>query len=310
MQLDDGKKLLCEYAATLTKGKRAVTGDSIAGDVVIGDVVEVHVPQGHDVGIIEAILPRRTELVRKDPTERVIPQVLAANFDQIIIVQPIGELNIRRLERELVLAFETSAKVAIVLTKADLIKTDDCQKDVALDISKIKKFAGPNVPVFEISIKDIDSIERVRQLLNPGSTTVLMGRSGVGKSSLINTLYGADVQKTASVRATDGKGRHTTVNREIIELPGGARIIDMPGVRGLGLWEADTGINNAFADIEALAQNCKFRDCKHSGEPGCAVQAAIKNGNVAQERYDSYINLRTEAAKTTLRRKQSHWKNK
>ena len=373
VKLQDGRTLLCEHAAFLTKGS------DLQSRAAIGDAVEVSIPDGHDAGIIVDILPRRTKFIRKDPAERTLPQILAANFDQVMIVQPIGELNMRRLERELVLAFETGAKVTILLTKADL--ADDAtqlgsaedspdparaagenaaapapvtaaakaalvpapaatapaapaaaakatlapapaapaavtaapsptSETVAGTLDAVSNLAGPDVAVLAISAKDPASIESVKQLLPAGSTTVLMGRSGVGKSTLVNALYGDDIQKTADVRSVDGKGRHITVNRQIIELPNGARIIDMPGVRGLGLWEAESGIDAAFADIEALAQSCRFRDCKHISEPGCAVLAAIADGTLSKTRYDSYINLRQEVATTEKRRQQKNWKNR
>lgn len=325
VKLEDGRTLLCEHAVSFAKGEKGgrsakdakAASKAKAGKAaqqqgesdaplrpVIGDIVEVSIPSGHDAGIIADILPRRTRFTRKDPTERAIPQVLAANFDQIIIVQPVVQLNLRRLERELVLAFESGAKVAVVLTKADLAQTAD-ERAVA---ESVRQLTGPDVPVLTISSQDLASMEGVRQLMPPKSTTVLMGRSGVGKSTLVNALYGAEVQKTADVREGDGKGRHTTVNRQIIELPDGARIIDMPGVRGLGLWEADTGIDTAFADIESLAESCRFRDCKHVNEPGCAVRAALSSGDISQARYDSYIGLRQEVAATEKRRQQKSWK--
>lgn len=294
VKLEDGRVLLCEHAASLAKSS------SERQRPVIGDIVEVAVPEGHDAGIITEIEPRRTQFIRKDPTERTLPQVLAANFDQILIVQPAGQLNLRRLERELVLAHQTGAHVAVVLTKADLAEQPEHDS--------VQKLAGPDVPVLTISAKDPASLVSVRRLMPPGTTTVLMGRSGVGKSTLVNALYGENVQKTADVRSTDGKGRHTTVNRQIVELPDGARIIDMPGVRGLGLWEAANGIDAAFSDIEALAEQCRFRDCKHTNEPGCAVRAALDSGKLTQQRYDSYIDLCQEAAATEQRRRQKTWK--
>ena len=274
VRLEDGELLRCEHATALVKGERR--------RAVIGDVVEVAVPPAHDKGVIEAIAPRTREFVRKDPTERAVPQVLAANFERVIVAQPVGEVNLRRLERELVLAFETGAEVTVVLTKADL--ADDAATRA--------------------------TVEAVRALLAPGTTTVLIGRSGVGKSSLVNMLVGAEVLSVGAVREGDGKGRHTTVSREIVEVPGAGRIVDMPGVRGLGLWDAEEGIGAAFPDVEALAAQCRFRDCTHHGEPGCAVRAAVESGELMPERYGSYQALQQEMAAMRDRREEARRMNK
>ena len=207
--------------------------------------------------------------------------MLAANFDRVVIVQALGEVNLRRLERELVLAAETGASVDVVLTKADQAEGRD---EVARVSRAVQALAGDACSVLVVAAGDAASLEPVRALLAPGTTTILLGRSGVGKSTLVNSLMGATVQATGSVRATDGKGRHTTVSREVVALPNGARIVDMPGVRGLGLWEADAGIGAAFADVEELAQGCRFRDCTHGAEPSCAVRAAVDSGALDRER--------------------------
>ncbi|MVX60619.1 ribosome small subunit-dependent GTPase A [Enterorhabdus mucosicola] len=299
VRLSDGETLRCEHATALVKGcdQRAV----------IGDVVSVSVPDAHDKGVIEAIAPRTREFVRKDPTERAVPQVLAANFERVIVAQPVSEVNLRRLERELVLAFETGAAVTVVLTKADLAADDEA---LAAVMDKVRALAGPTAEVLLVSDTDPASVEAVRQLLAPDTTTVLIGRSGVGKSSLVNMLVGEAVLDVGAVREGDGKGRHTTVSREIVAVPGAGRIVDMPGVRGLGLWDADTGIEAAFPDIEALAERCRFRDCTHHAEPGCAVRAAVESGTVPAARYESYQALKQEMATVKDRREQARRLNK
>lgn len=297
----DGRLARCEHATDLVK----------MGDVraVIGDVVETSWPtgidQGHDKGIIERILPRKTSLVRKDPAERALPQVLAANFDLVIIAQPLAEVNLRRLERELVLAFETGARVAVVLTKADL--ADDAERADAVR-DQVSALVGTQVPLIVMSALDGASVEAVRALIGAHETAVLIGKSGVGKSSLVNLLVGAEVQQTGRVREGDGKGRHTTVSREIVTLPGGGRVVDMPGVRGLGMWEADAGIGAAFSDIEELAERCRFRDCHHGDEPGCAVRAAVASGALAPERLASYLELKRETSDARQRSVEASWR--
>lgn len=290
----DGRLVRCEHATSLVKGEKL--------RAVIGDFVEVNAPEGHDKGIIEAICPRQRAFVRKDPTERAVPQVLAANFDRVIVAQPLAEVNLRRLERELVLAYETGAVVTVVLTKADLAESEAQVEEVA---ARVRALAGPEVRTLVVSDGNAESVEAVRALMPENTTTVLIGKSGVGKSSLVNMLVGEDVQETGSVREGDGKGRHTTVSREMVAVPGGGYVVDMPGVRGLGLWDADAGIGAAFADIEQAAENCRFRDCKHENEPGCAVRAAVEAGDIAPERFASYQALKQETATLRTRREEA-----
>lgn len=302
VQCEDGSRFRCEETASIKK----------KSDVrcVIGDVVEVSPPGNHEFGIIEKIMPRETSFVRKDPADRSASQVLASNFSQVVIIEPFDRLNIKRIERELVLAHETGAKVAILLSKYDTVSPED-QKAL---IEKVEEIAGPDVAVCDVSIKEPDSILRLKDELFLDETSILLGQSGAGKSSLTNMLTGEETQATGDVRAGDSKGRHTTVNRAIIELSAQdghtCRIVDMPGVRGLGLWDAQNGIENAFADIADVAQDCKFRDCTHTNEPGCAVKEAVEDGRIAQARLQSYLDLRNEIKTTLERRERASWKNK
>ena len=185
MRIDEGSFVRCEHATALVKGEEV--------RAVIGDFVEVTVPEGHDKGIIESILPRTRAFVRKDPTERALPQVLAANFDRVFVAQPLSDVNVRRLERELVLAYETGAAVTVVLTKADLAESD---AEVASVRDRVRALAGPDVQTVVVSADDPSSVEAVRALVPPNTTAVLIGKSGVGKSSLINMLVGHELQET------------------------------------------------------------------------------------------------------------------
>ena len=294
--LPEGDLVRCKHATALVKGERM--------RAVIGDRVVVDYPEGHDKAIIAAIEPRTRVLVRKDPTERAVAQVLAANFDRVVVAQPLSEVNEKRLERELVLACETGAAVTVVLTKADLAESESQVESVR---NRVRLLAGSDIEVLVVSASDPASVERVRALVPAGSVAVLMGKSGVGKSSLVNLLVGSEVQQIGAVREGDGKGRHTTVSREMIQLPGGGRVVDMPGVRGLGLWDADAGIGAAFADIEEAAARCRFRDCKHEQEPGCAVRAAVEAGEITRERWESYRSLKQEMSAMRERREQARW---
>ncbi|MBQ9002084.1 MAG: ribosome small subunit-dependent GTPase A [Eggerthellaceae bacterium] len=293
VRLASGEDVRCEHATALVKGERV--------RAAIGDRVSVALPDEHDKGIIEAIEPRRTAFVRKDPAERTTGQVLAANFDTVVVVEPIVQLNRKRLERELVLAHETGARVVIVLTKVDLADAGEA-RGVLDDVAAL---AGRDVAVMGTSAGDEASIACVRSCIPAGETAILIGKSGVGKSTLVNRLAGRTLQETASVRERDGKGRHTTVDRVMIEVPGGGTIVDMPGVRGLGLWEADQGLGAAFPDVEALAAKCRFRDCMHGDEPGCAVRAAVEAGELATARVESYRSLAAEIADVRTRRKEA-----
>ena len=286
---DDGRLYRCKHATALVKGagQRAVIGDKVL-------VVE---SEERDIAQITQILPRRTQLVRRDPAERTVAQVMAANFDIVAIAQPVVDLNLHRLERELVLAYETGAQIAIVLTKADL--ADDSQQVDALR-DTVAGMAG-QVPVFLVAPDYPQGVQAFREFVGL-RTAVLVGKSGVGKSSLVNLLVGYELQATTPVREVDGKGRHTTVSREVVELPGGGRVVDMPGVRGLGLWDARRGIAAAFADVEELSAACRFRDCAHKDEPGCAVLSAVQDGTLARERLDAYLHLMDEYEANLKRR--------
>lgn len=260
----------------------------------VGDwVVVEHVGRGR--AVLHAVVPRRSKLSRKVAGRTTEEQVVASNVDLVFLVaSAAGEVNLRRLERNLTLAWESGASPVLVLTKVDL-----CEDPAAIE-EGVLTIAG-KTPVHLVSNKTGVGIEALDRHLTPGRTLVLVGTSGVGKSSLVNHWLGAERQVVAEVREADQKGRHTTTHRELFVLPGGALVIDTPGVRELALWEGEQGIAEVFPDVLELAEGCRFGDCKHEKEPGCAVQAAVAEGRLASERYTAYRKLAEELAEIERR---------
>lgn len=279
-------------------------GDS-GSRCVAGDWVAIARPPGHDMPLIEAILPRHSSFSRKDPGEETDEQVVLANVDVVFIVQSLtgGGVNVSRLERELVLAWESGARPVVVLTKADLTDSLDEQLALAEDVSF-------GVDIIVESAVTGEGIDEIRAAVGPGITAAVLGSSGVGKSTLLNRLVGEDVQATGAVRAGDDKGRHVTVARELVALPGGGVVIDTPGMRAIGLWDAADGMSSAFPDIEGLAARCRFRDCLHEAEPGCAVVAAAETGELSARRLESYRRLTAELADIARRQDERAWKER
>jgi ribosome biogenesis GTPase len=257
---------------------------------VVGDWVAIARPEGHDMPVIQAVLPRTSAFVRRAPGAETGEQVVLANVDVVLVAHSLSTpLNIRRLERELVLAYGSGAMPVVVLTKADLVSDSD---EAARRIAEI----APLVDVLVESAITGLGIEDVRAHMPEGMTSALLGASGVGKSTLVNRLVGAEILPTGEVRERDGKGRHITVAREMVIVPGGGVVIDTPGMRGLALHNAREGFAEAFADVEALAEACRFADCVHDNEPGCAVRAAVEAGQLSAKRLASYRDLRDELA--------------
>ena len=240
--------------------------------------------------LVEVVLERTTAIARRDPGHAARMQILAANVDIVFITHPLIEPpNLSRIERELALVWDSGAQPVIVLTKADLSEDVDAAREAVGGIAF-------GVDVLTTSSANGAGIEDVASRLGHGRTAALIGPSGSGKSTLVNALAGQDVQETREVRVSDGRGRHTTVSRELITLPDGGLIIDTPGLRAVGMWDSAEGLAQAFSDIEELAQGCRFRDCRHEGEPGCAVEAAVGSGELPERRLTSFRELQAEVA--------------
>ncbi len=253
----------------------------------VGDWVVIQ-RQGDDSAIIQALLPRQSEFVRKAAGGKTEGQVVAANVDTVFLVTGLdGDFNLRRIERYLVAAWESGANPVIVLNKADTCA------DLASRIEAVEGIAIA-VPIHAVSAATGDGLEQLEPYLGPGQTVALIGSSGVGKSTLTNHFLGAQQQAIQAVRADDSRGRHTTTGRHLLPLPSGALLIDTPGMRELQLWTTSDGLEATFADIEELAEDCRFRDCRHEGEPGCAVEGAIAAGDLSSDRLHSYHKLQRE----------------
>lgn len=264
----------------------------------VGDWVAIERQPGEKKAIIHAVLPRRTTLTRKVTGREIVEQVLATNLDTAFIVQALDPtFNLRRLERFLVMVHEGGARPVVILNKADL-----CD-DLAARVSETRAAAG-DATVITVSARTRKGIGQLREFIRAGETVAFIGTSGVGKSSLINRLNGEATQPTIEVRASDSKGRHSTTWRELIPLPGGGLVIDTPGMREFHMWVAGEGLDVAFPDLVAIAAGCRFRDCKHENEPGCAVKAAVAAGTVTTERHGSFLKLQRELAFIAEERKQ------
>lgn len=269
-----------EFVVPRDPMKAVCTGDWAAVDA------------GGEPRYVRTLLPRRTELVRSTSSRRSDGQVLAANVDHAVIaVSLAAELDLGRVERFVALAWESGAQPVVVLTKADLVTDPATLAHLVADAEA----AAPGVQVLAVSATTGHGMDVLGALLAAG-TAVLLGQSGAGKSTLANALAGEDVQDVRAIRDSDGKGRHTTTTRNLLPLPSGGALIDTPGLRGVGLWDAEGGVAQAFAEIEAYAEDCRFHDCAHETEPGCAVLAAVEDGALPPRRLDSYRKLLRENA--------------
>jgi ribosome biogenesis GTPase / thiamine phosphate phosphatase len=283
-----------------------VTRASIGGSVLVGAAGDpARMPCAGDWVVlrrwpdrrttIECILPRRTALIRRTSDKDATGQVLAANMTTVAVVEPIHpEPDDARIERLLALAWESGAQPVVVLSKSDTAARPEA-------ITRQLQELAPGVRVIALSVQQGDGVAELRELAGPGQTMALLGRSGAGKSTLVNALAGTAVMPVQEIRRADGKGRHTTAYRNLVLIPGGGAVIDTPGIRGVGLLDTAEGLAKAFADVTGLAGQCRFRDCRHESEPGCAVVAALADGSLPLRRLESFRQLQREVAVESAR---------
>jgi ribosome biogenesis GTPase len=266
-----------------------------------GDYVMIQYIENGDSQIITT-LPRRTYFSRREPGPVPRDQAVAANFDYVFIMQSLNlDFNPKRLERYLTLAWQSGATPVILLTKADLVE------DYWDYLTQVERVA-PGVNTHVVSAHTGYGLLRLNAYLQPGKTVVFLGSSGVGKSSLVNALAGEEIMAVSEIREDDSKGRHTTTHRQLIRLQSGVMIIDTPGMRELGMWDVSEGLSDAFSDVESFLGRCRFSDCRHEREPGCAIRAAIESGELELSRWESYRKLKEEAVdKAEMLRRKSEW---
>ena len=293
--------IVCDHGEGYARLK---TRNYYAGEEVfptVGDFVTIHYIENGDSQILST-LPRRTCFSRREPGPIPRDQAVAANFDYVFIMQSLNlDFNPKRLERYLTLAWQSGAAPVILLTKADLV---DDYWEYLTQAERI--CAGVNTHV--VSARTGQGLERLNAYLQPGKTVVFLGSSGVGKSSLVNALAEEEIMAVSAIREDDSKGRHTTTHRQLIRLKSGVMIIDTPGMRELGMWEAAEGLADAFSDVERCLGKCRFSDCRHESEPGCAIKAAIASGELDIARWESYQKLKEEAVdRDEMMRRKHEW---
>jgi ribosome biogenesis GTPase len=244
---------------------------------------------------MECLLPRRTILIRRTADKDSSGQVLAVNMDTVAVVEPMHpEPDDARVERLLALAWDSGAQPVVILTKADTAR-------VPVAVARQVAALAPGVRVVPVSVRRGDGLDAVRELVRPGRTLALVGRSGAGKSTLVNALVGAAVMPVQQIRGADGKGRHTTAYRSLVPVPDGGAVLDTPGIRGVGLLDTGRGLDRTFEDIVDLAAQCRYGDCRHEAEPGCAVTAALADGSLSPRRLQRWRKLRGEVQAESAR---------
>ncbi len=279
-----------------TTGKMRHTAADRAGLPAVGDWVSAEAVPNEKTVLIRRILPRRTKLSRKAAGETMEEQVIAANLDTVLVMTALNaDFNVRRLERFLTVSLESGATPVLVLNKLDACDAPGPYLEQA-------KIAAGSAPVIAISAKTAAGLDALDAWIKPGLTIGLIGSSGVGKSTLVNRLAGNEEIKTAETRSKDERGRHTTTHRQLFILPNGGILLDTPGMREMQFWDSEQGLAKTFDEIEALAPSCKFKDCAHDSEPGCAVKAAVAAGTMAADRLESWSKLKKEAAAEAKRR--------
>jgi len=293
-----------ERAARAPQLDRATEGPT---DPAVGDWVALRHDTGLDHALIESVLPRTSTFIRTDPGRDGAAQVVAANVDTVLLVHTVDrDFNPRRLERELVLTWESGAVPVVVLNKADLLPDPEARATMRAAAAAV----ALDTPIHFTSAATGEGLEELAAYTAGNKTVAFLGASGVGKSTLINRWLGEASQATQEVREGDSKGRHTTVARELVPLPWGGVLVDTPGLRAVGIQDADAGLAATFSDVETLAEACRFRDCRHESEPGCAVRAAVEAGALTGERLESYHKLHRElefeAAKQDERGRRAH----
>lgn len=276
------------------------TGKVKAGDLpAVGDWVAVRPAAADEMGTILAILPRKSAFSRNTASKGVSEQVVAANIDEVLIVTDLDrDFNLRRLERYITLVYNSGASPVVVLNKTDL----------AADVESVfaqTEAVSPGVPIFAVSAEKNQGIEQLKNHIGQGKTVAFLGSSGVGKSTIINCLLGEDRMEVGEVREADGKGRHTTTHRELVSLPGGGAVIDTPGMREIQVWGDEEGLVEAFPEIEDLTAACRFRNCRHDSEDGCAVLEALDSDRLDKGRFESYMKLRAEFESLEVRKSQN-----